>query len=145
MEFISHWKSNCVKFEVFTKLIIEPCRTQKHGLLFYFICFTRNRPYLYMWSQTWVKSLLLWFPGDSLSEHNGAMFSTPSRDNDRDAVNCASKYASGWWFTGCFKVHLNAPYGQYPTVPSYKGIMWKSSWGTTKFAKFVTMMVRPNF
>ncbi|ALC40387.1 maker627 [Drosophila busckii] len=40
--------------------------------------------------------------GDALSHHKNMKFSTPERDNDKAPYNCASRYASGWWFNECY-------------------------------------------
>ena len=72
------------------------------------------------------------------------MFSTRSHDNDISSGNCADACKTGWWFMNCRYVLLFAPYGKYPDVAQYKGIVWLGSWGEVKYAKFARMMVRPN-
>ena len=39
---------------------------------------------------------------DHMPDHNGLMFSTYDRDNDKwSGGNCASLYKGGWWFNRC--------------------------------------------
>lgn len=42
--------------------------------------------------------------GDSFSSHDGLMFSTLDRDNDKYDDSCASFHSSGWWFQTCYAV-----------------------------------------
>jgi len=79
---------------------------------------------------------------DSLSTHNNMMFSTKTRDNDIHSNNCAVKYDACWWFHKCHKSLLTGTYGQ--NLSYARGITWYSDWGYYKFAKFATMMIRPN-
>ena len=49
--------------------------------------------------------------GDSLSQHNGQMFSTLDRDNDGHTdLACAVRYTGAWWFYNCLYSDLNGPY-----------------------------------
>ena len=48
--------------------------------------------------------------GDSLSVHNGLMFSTNDRDQDPSPDNCAVKFRGAWWYGSCFSSNLNALY-----------------------------------
>ena len=41
---------------------------------------------------------------DLLEYHDGMKFSTIDRDNDRYNDNCARQ--GGWWFDGCYNIHL---------------------------------------
>ncbi|GIZ04967.1 techylectin-5A [Caerostris extrusa] len=49
---------------------------------------------------------------DSLSLHDGKLFSTIDRDNDEVAAccNCADTFGGGWWYYRCFEANLNGPY-----------------------------------
>ena len=79
---------------------------------------------------------------DSLITHNNMMFSTKSRDNDIDYTNCAAYFDASWWFHKCYTSLLTETYGQ--KLSFARGITWNSDWGYSKFAKFATMMIRPN-
>ena len=63
--------------------------------------------------------------GDSLSYHNGRLFSTKDRDHDLDGKNCAAHYSGAWWYNKCHHSNLN---GLYPVDgqvdPKY--MTWKS-------------------
>ena len=48
---------------------------------------------------------------NSLNNHSGSKFSTYDNDNDGSNDNCASLYRAGWWFSACYRVHLNGVYG----------------------------------
>ncbi|XP_060569084.1 angiopoietin-related protein 7-like [Ruditapes philippinarum] len=58
--------------------------------------------------------------GDALENHNGMMFSTFDRDNDKYDSNCAVKYHGAWWYKSCFYSNLNGQYSE----KSNKGIRW---------------------
>ena len=64
-------------------------------------------------------------PGDdtlynSLNFHSGSKFSTYGRDNDgRSDINCAALYRAGWWFSACYKLHLNGVYGGASGITNY--------------------------
>ncbi|XP_071127056.1 uncharacterized protein [Mytilus edulis] len=46
--------------------------------------------------------------GDSMTYHNGLMFSTKDSDHDVDAGrNCAARYKGGWWYKNCYYANLN--------------------------------------
>ncbi|XP_033638492.1 ficolin-3-like [Asterias rubens] len=46
--------------------------------------------------------------GDSMTNHNGRPFTTKDLDNDaKDNTNCAEIRKGAWWFTHCFRAHLN--------------------------------------
>jgi len=60
---------------------------------------------------------------DALDYHNGMMFSTYDRDNDRDpSGNCAAKIGGGFWYNLCYQCGVNA------AGSSEYGFMW---WGLT--------------
>ncbi|KAH8372404.1 hypothetical protein KR093_011358 [Drosophila rubida] len=39
---------------------------------------------------------------DALRDGVNLEFSTFDRDNDKEIVNCAKIYSSGWWYTDCY-------------------------------------------
>ncbi|KAK2138808.1 hypothetical protein LSH36_2391g00000 [Paralvinella palmiformis] len=69
-------------------------------------------------------------------------FMTKSHDNDLHSQNCAVIYDASWWFAKCHSSLLTGTYGQ--NLSYARGITWNSDWGYNKFAKFATMMIRPN-
>ena len=82
--------------------------------------------------------------GDSLTYHDGMMFSTIRRDNDKLVnTNCAVKYKP-WWHKYCCHSSLFAKYGKYPILSEKGGMNWEYDWGKKNFAKRATMMIRPN-
>jgi hypothetical protein len=54
---------------------------------------------------------------DSLSYHDGNMFSTKDRDNDVLSENCSQKFRGAWWYEACH--HSNLDY-------TYRGITLRS-------------------
>ena len=42
--------------------------------------------------------------------NDGMPFSTPDRDNDNTAVECAQSFRAGWWYNSCYCSNLNVPY-----------------------------------
>jgi len=50
--------------------------------------------------------------GDSMSYHNGMMFSTYDRDNDPLQEHCANYCASGFWYDSCFRAGVNMMQGR---------------------------------
>ncbi|XP_063407211.1 microfibril-associated glycoprotein 4-like [Mytilus trossulus] len=54
--------------------------------------------------------------GDSMMfggsfDHNGMMFSTKDRDNDKSAsIDCATDCNGGWWYNSCHGANLNGAY-----------------------------------
>jgi len=46
---------------------------------------------------------------DAFGYHNGRMFSTYDRDNDRwSRENCAARSGGGFWYNGCYRCGVNA-------------------------------------
>jgi len=45
--------------------------------------------------------------GNALRYHNGQMFTTYDRDNDKHASNCAVIYGGGFWHNHCFDCGVN--------------------------------------
>lgn len=88
--------------------------------------------------------------GDSMTSvrdnHNGNMFSTHDRDNDRRGYNnCAQHFRGGWWYSDCYDSNLNGQYypqGKHVNFFNRDGIHWKSI-NEMLSLKFVEMSVRP--
>ncbi|XP_071803381.1 fibrinogen C domain-containing protein 1-like [Asterias amurensis] len=82
--------------------------------------------------------------GDGLSQHNGMMFSTVDRDNDRFLGNCASDYTGAWWYNSCLQSNLNGRYLRGNSPSAYgQGIVWNPWTGYTYSLKTTVMMIRP--
>jgi len=47
-----------------------------------------------------------------------------------------------WWFGACHSSLLTGEYGR--NLSYARGITWSKSWGYYKFARYATMMIRPN-
>jgi len=59
--------------------------------------------------------------GDSMSYHNGMMFSTYDRDNDPHNIHCARVQAGGFWYSRCFRAGVNVMSGS-PSDFSWYGL-----------------------
>lgn len=78
---------------------------------------------------------------DSFGKHNGLMFSTPDKDNDKwSQYHCAKEWEAGWWFTNCWFTILNGPYYNKSNV-SYRGISW-NEWKHEQLRR-TEMKIRP--
>ena len=81
--------------------------------------------------------------GDSLTQHNGQMFSTQDRDNDsKDGRSCATDYTGAWWYGSCFSSNLN---GRYFTVETGLNTVGSNSWNSFRpgsSLKETTMMIQ---
>ena len=71
--------------------------------------------------------------GDSLSQHNGTLFSTYDVDNDNlpSAIwsgNCAERFHGAWWYKSCYQSNLNGKYYKKGLVDAKMndGISWNS-------------------
>ncbi|XP_071510649.1 fibrinogen-like protein 1 [Diadema antillarum] len=65
--------------------------------------------------------------GDSLSAHNGLLFTSQDRDNDNYELNCALEHVgSAWWYDHCLFANLNGFYvtSDVVTSTSRLGISW---------------------
>lgn len=64
---------------------------------------------------------------DSLSVHNGLLFSTIDQDNDPDnSKHCSKTNGGGWWYKFCGMAFLNGYYVPSPEV-GMSWIKWKNS------------------
>jgi len=81
--------------------------------------------------------------GDSLSGHNGEMFSTYDEDNDIWTSDCATTYRGAWWYGKCHSSNLNGEYRWYgETVPFARGVIWAGYQDYHYSMKTVEMKVR---
>ena len=73
--------------------------------------------------------------GDSMSYHNGMMFSTYDRDNDNlNDVDCAQKYAGGFWYNSCYYAGVNVMKGRQ------QGFTWfHASWSVSTSLKSASL------
>ena len=75
----------------------------------------------------------------NMAYHNKMKFSTFDQDSSN---NCASNAKSGWWFNGCYRVHLNGPYN----IPGYSdNMMWNWDSNPKEYLSFVEMKIRRNY
>jgi len=77
--------------------------------------------------------------GDSLTYHNGMMFTTTDSDHDNYGGNCAFTYTAGWWYNSCHVSNLNGVWGStsYATGP-----VWNSWQGYYTPLSFTQMAMR---
>ena len=72
--------------------------------------------------------------GDSMTYHNGNMFSTKDNDNDNTGGNCAIIREGAWWHNSCCYSNLNGLYDGSVN----QGVVWyhwKNSRETLKFSE----------
>ena len=74
-----------------------------------------------------------------MGPHNGQLFTTKERDNDKWSKNCAEAYKSGWWYKSCYGVNINALYlGNKSSDTSMNWYIWKKY----QSMKRASMMIR---
>ncbi|XP_021427695.2 tenascin isoform X2 [Oncorhynchus mykiss] len=78
--------------------------------------------------------------GDSMSYHNGRMFSTRDRDPAPFITRCAMSYRGGWWYKNCHQANLN---GLYDTSVNHQGLIWTAWKGKDYSVPFTEMKLRP--
>ena len=79
--------------------------------------------------------------GDSLAWHNGMVFGTKDRDNDRRSdENCAVLFSGAWWYNDCYWSNLNGKY--LGNKRGNQGVRWRDFRGRLSL-KFVEMKLRP--
>jgi hypothetical protein len=77
-----------------------------------------------------------------MAYHNSTYFSTRNYDHDTHIYSCAVMFDAPWWFGACHSSLLTGEYGR--NLSYARGITWSKSWGYYKFARYATMMIRPN-
>ena len=137
-----HWlglkKINCLTFSVCAaKLRIDP--TDYKGIQKYAIYSSiavhnaANKYEIHLGTYSGTAGDGIWDCGSP--ENNDDMpFSTPDRDNDNRADNCAQALSAGWWYNSCECAVLNRPY-------DYNGYMFR--WNTfSRYLKCSEMKLR---
>ncbi|XP_034544236.1 fibrinogen gamma chain [Notolabrus celidotus] len=91
-------------------------------------------------------------PSDKFyTSHNGMLFSTFDKDNDKYDGNCAQQDGSGWWMNRCHAAHLNGKYypgGRYTQKDAGEfgfdnGIIWVTWHNRWYSLKETTMKLIP--
>jgi len=60
--------------------------------------------------------------GDGFGYHNGMMFTTYDRDNDKwSSNNCASYDGAGFWYKSCASCHVNGYFGCWCRLDQHAG------------------------
>ena len=97
---------------------------------------------LYLYGNQTNQSLFI-CSGDSLSSHNGTMFSTIDKDNDqRSRFSCARNFKGAWWYKACHTANLNGEYLGGQHTNARKGIIW-TAWKGVKYSpKSTKMMIK---
>jgi len=82
--------------------------------------------------------------GDSLTYHNGEMFSTKDRENDHDGSrHCSQEFKGAWWYKSCYHTNLNGVYRSSYKVINHQGIEWISFHYEGYSMKKTEMKIRP--
>uniref|UniRef100_A0A8C3IMM6 Fibrinogen C-terminal domain-containing protein n=1 Tax=Chrysemys picta bellii TaxID=8478 RepID=A0A8C3IMM6_CHRPI len=81
--------------------------------------------------------------GDSLTEHNGMMFTTRDRDNDLSITNCAIAFKGAWWYRDCHMSNLNGLYLSGAHESYGAGVSWSSAKGQLYSYWWSEMKIRP--
>ena len=99
--------------------------------------------YIHPVSLSMLNNMVILFSDDSLSYHNGQMFSTNNWDNDAGTnYSCAQECKGGWWYNYCYKANLNGLYlGPTNTTPGI-GINWFTWKGHSISLKSTEMKIR---
>ncbi|XP_034649491.1 ficolin-1-like [Trachemys scripta elegans] len=81
--------------------------------------------------------------GDSLTEHNGMMFTTRDHDNDLSITNCAIAFKGAWWYRDCHMSNLNGLYLSGAHESYGAGVSWSSGKGQMYSYWWSEMKIRP--
>ena len=88
--------------------------------------------------------------GDGLARSQNMPFSTPDKDHDSHAENCAINFRGAWWHNSCFYGNLNNDHPQGTvnvSTPEAEGaarmswFTWKNKWGTIIQSKMMLKVV----
>ncbi|XP_052074354.1 microfibril-associated glycoprotein 4-like [Mytilus californianus] len=79
--------------------------------------------------------------GDALKIHNGMMFSTKDKDNDRRNGSCAQKRQGAWWYNDCYASNLNGAYLGAHHSFSRLGMNW-NKWKVYYSLRSTKMMIK---
>lgn len=83
--------------------------------------------------------------GDSFSYHNGMMFSSHDKDNDKNIMGgCTEDHRGPWWHKDCHESNLNGEYlpSSKRHSASSKNIIWRTFRGYSYSLKTVEMKIR---
>ena len=84
------------------------------------------------------------FKGDGMTDSLGHKFSTKDQDNDGSkGFDCARYHRGGWWYSACFRCHLNGEYFKGTPNKWWNGINWYPWKGKFYSLKFTEMKIRP--
>ncbi|CAM5163388.1 unnamed protein product [Eretmochelys imbricata] len=81
--------------------------------------------------------------GDSLTEHNGMMFTTYDHDNDLSVLNCAEAFKGSWWYKDCHVSNLNGLYLSGAHENYGAGVNWSTGKGHQYSYWLSEMKIRP--
>ena len=68
------------------------------------------------------------------THHSGYNFSTHDDDNDIAGSNCASSYASGWWYKDCYRMSFAGNNNSH--------VYWRDNVGAAQYVNWIEMWVR---
>ena len=82
--------------------------------------------------------------GDSLTYHNGRMFTTKDRDNGPAGYNCAVRFKGAFWHNACHNANPTGTYynGTYTNYGS--GLSWHSCFDHTYSPKVYILKFKRN-
>ncbi|XP_048777751.2 ficolin-2-like [Ostrea edulis] len=81
--------------------------------------------------------------GDSLSSHNGMLFTTRDVDNDLASGQCAVSFKGGFWYSNCHTANPNGQYLQGTHESMADGINWQTWRGYKYSLKTFQMKIKP--